>query len=107
MKLPSYNGDSAGQSLADLINSVRSTTRLLDDQGLLCICPAAVTAVVERPWRFYPDKPPECHTTLRSVPSKKAAAKVSQNDTQYCLELWASLHSQSTGVAAHAFYSAR
>lgn len=44
---------------------------------------------MDRPWRFHPDEPPVYQATVRSVPGKKAVSKISSNDLQYCLELWA------------------
>lgn len=82
----------AGENLGDLVMSVRSYTQLLDAQGLLCICPGAIMRPMDRPWRFHPDETPVYQATVRTVPSKKAVAKISQNDAQYCLELWARLH---------------
>jgi hypothetical protein len=73
--------------------SVRNATQLLDAQGLLCICPAAVTSLMDRPWRFHLDGPPAFQATVRTVPSKRAVANISHNDAQYCLELWARLYS--------------
>jgi hypothetical protein len=81
-----------GESLGDLIKCVRRATQLLDVQGLLCICPAAVIGLMNRPWRFHLNEPPTLQATVRNVPSMKAVTKMSQNDAQYCLELWARFH---------------
>lgn len=77
----------------ELVRGVRSMTRLLDAEGLLCMHPAAVKSLMERPWRFHPDHPQPHPATVRTIPSKHAVFKAVNSDVQYCLELWACLSS--------------